>query len=111
MISSVEGEIVITNTMRLMAVLAKTGEIESGMNAYRTVKEWEKSNDPKLPEYYFAVARALAELSLEAIKEILTTTDYNKDQLIRILSALPMRNIDAKEVAQMIDIERNKYNK
>ena len=101
----------ISDTMRLMAVLAKTSEIDTGMAAYRVVKDWEKSNDPKLPEYYFAIARALTELSLEAIKEILTTTQFNTDQLTRILSALPMRNIDAKEVAQMIDIERSKYNR
>lgn len=101
----------INDSMRLMAVLAKTGEIEAGMQSYKAVKEWERSDDPKLPEYYFAVARALTDLSLEAIKEILTTTQYDKEQLKRILSALPMRNIDAKEVAQMIDIERSKYNR
>lgn len=99
---------ILSDTMRLMAVLAKTDEIDSGMQAYRNVKEWEKSNDPKLPEYYFAVARNLTELSLEAIKEILSTTQYTEDQLIRILNALPMRTIDAKEVAKMIRIDRDK---
>lgn len=50
---------ILSDTMRLMAVLAKTDEIDSGMQAYRNVKEWEKSNDPKLPEYYFCSRKEL----------------------------------------------------
>ena len=106
-----EGEKVISDTMRLMAVLAKTGEIETGMAAYRTVKDWDRSKEARNAEHLCAVARALMDSSLEAVTEILTTTSYDKNQLIAILCAMGMRPVDAKEVAQMIDIERSKYNR
>ena len=93
-----------------MAVLAKTNEIEAGMTAYRTVKDWEKSNEPKEPEYYFAVARALMGLSLDAVTEILITTNFDEKELIVILTVMSLRSVDAKTVTNHIMKERNRRN-
>lgn len=103
-----EGEKVISDTMRLMAVLAKTNEIESGMTAYRTVQDWNRSKEERNAEHFCAVARALMDSSLEAVTEILTTTSYNEDQLIAILSAMGMRPVDAQDVTKIIIKERNR---
>lgn len=105
-----EGEKVISDTMRLMAVLAKTNEIESGMTTYRTVKEWDRSKEARNAEHLCAVARALMDSSLEAVTEILTTTSYSEDQLIAILSAIGMRPVDAKTTTKIIIKERNRRN-
>lgn len=100
----------ISNTMRLMAVLAKTNEIESGMIAYRTVQDWNRSKEERNAEHICAVARALMDVSLEAVTEILKTTSYNENQLIAILSAMGMRPVDAKDVTKIIVKERNRRN-
>lgn len=103
-----EGEILISDTMRLMAVLAKTNEIEAGMTAYRTVQDWNRSKEARNAEHLCAVARALMDVSLEAVTEILTTTSYNEDQLIAILTAVGLRPVDAKDVKKIIIKERNR---
>ena len=105
-----EGEKVISDTMRLMAVLAKTNEIENGMSSYRIVKDWDRSKEARNAEHLCAVARALMDLSLEAVTEILTTTSYNENQLIAILSAIGMRPVDAKDIIKIISKERNRRN-
>lgn len=101
---------ILSDTMRLMAVLAKTSEVDAGMTAYRTVKDWEKSNEPKEPEYYFAVARALMDLSLDAVTEILITTNFDEKELIMILTVMSLRSVDAKTVTKHIMKERNRRN-